>query len=122
MISDILNLLYNDTFSTFEVKNITDNKTFLTSQVEVPILQDIPCRCSYSAGISPTSAQKKDDNYFTKNQTIKIITKPEHTVKPGTKIVVTKEGGSTTTYRASGQPAIYSSHQEIIAQLEEATL
>lgn len=116
MIANALKLLYKDKFSTFEVTKVKDAKTSLTSSKEVPILQDIPCRCSYS---TIDSAQKNDDNFYTKNQTVKIITSPEYDVKSGSKIVVTKEGGRVTTYRATGQPSVYPSHQEIIAELYE---
>ena len=51
-------------------------------------------------------------------QTIKLFIAPEIDIKPGSKIDVTHLG-VTTSYKRSGNPAVYHTHQEIMLELWE---
>lgn len=52
----------------------------------------------------------------TTSQAVKLFIAPEIAVPEGSRIDVT-QNGITTSYRQSGTPAVYSSHQEITLEL-----
>lgn len=86
--------------------NITKDKK------EVTVESEKPCRVSFE----DIYANTETDTETKKNQKIKLFIAPELVIKPGSKIVV-KGGGRTTTYKNSGEPAIYNTHQEIMLEL-----
>ena len=87
-----------------------ENKS--TGFQDVPVLENQPCRLSFQT-ISNT---KPNDSAASLNQTTKLFLAPEIIVKPGSKLIVT-QNGITTEYTNSGEPAVYSTHQEIILEL-----
>ena len=74
---------------------------------EVLLLENEPCRISFSS--SPVAQQgvvsktKQDVKLFLSNRVI---------IPPGSKAVVTR-GSASETYKTSGAPAVYSTHQEV---------
>lgn len=68
-----------------------------------------PCRLSFSS-ISSTS---EEDSAPRIQQALKLFISKEVTIPAGSKIVVTQEG-QTNAYAQSGEPAVYSTHQEIM--------
>ena len=86
--------------------NITKDKK------EVTVESEKPCRVSFE----DIYANTETDTETQKNQKIKLFIAPELVIKPGSKIVV-KGRGRTTTYKNSGEPAIYNTHQEIMLEL-----
>lgn len=88
-----------------------ENKS--TGFEDVTVLEDIPCRLSYQT-INTTKAE--DNTASSLKQVTKLFIAPNLTVKPGSKISVT-QNNVTTEYKSSGQPAIYSTHQEIILEI-----
>lgn len=96
-----------------ERREVRDEKTKITrKKEEVSIIEKQPCKLSFEklniAVSSETAAAV--------SQSTKLFLAPEIIVKGGSKIVVTQEG-VTTEYCASGKPAIYSTHQEIMLDL-----
>ncbi len=89
-----------------------EEKTRFTKEEEVTVLEKQPCRVSFqkiaSAAQTETAAAV--------SQEIKLFLAPEIVVKSGSKIVVT-QNKRTTEYVASGEPAVYPTHQEIILEL-----
>ena len=83
-----------------------------TAFEEVVVLENQPCRLSFktvtNASTGTTAAAI--------TQIVKLFLAPEINVKAGSKITVT-QNGVTTDYKSSGQPAIYTNHQEIILEL-----
>lgn len=79
------------------------------------MLKEQPCRLSYKTKAENT-AESTDASSM--RQIITLILDPEAIIKPGSKIEVTQYG-VTTAYKASGKPAVYASHQEIILDLFE---
>lgn len=81
---------------------------------ETIVHEGISCRLSFKTlnsanpGASATAV----------TQTVKVFLAPEINVKPGSKLTIT-QNGVATAYKASGEPAIYSTHQEIILDLFE---
>ena len=75
---------------------------------EVQKLHGEPCRLSFSS-ISSTTEQ---DSAPLIQQSVKLFVSKTVEIPAGSKIVVTQEG-RTTAYARSGEPAVYSCHQEI---------
>lgn len=79
---------------------------------EVVVLENQPCRMSYKS-INPTS---QTDTAGVITQGITVYLSPDISVKPGSKLTIT-QNGVTVEYKSSGQPAIYSTHQEVALEL-----
>lgn len=92
----------------------TDEDTGLSGSAEEIEATDMPCRLSFEK-LSP-AAQSETGAAIA--QGVKLFLAPEIKVASGSKIIVTQEG-MTSVYRASGVPAIYSTHQEIMLELWE---
>lgn len=88
-----------------------ENKS--TGFEDVVVLENQPCRLSIQ-NINSTSTTESGASALT--QSIKLFISPDVKVKPGSKITVT-QNGVTTDYKNSGEPAFYSTHQEIILDL-----
>lgn len=73
------------------------------------ILENRPCRLSFSR-INSTADSNNAQQMAT---VVKLFIDPDITIKPGSKIVVTQNGG-TNIYGSSGEPAVYFTHQEYI--------
>ena len=93
-------------------QNGTDEDTGLTGSAEEVEAVDIPCRLSFEK-LAP-AAQSETGAAIT--QGVKLFLAPEIKVASGSKIIVTQEG-ITSAYQASGVPAIYPTHQEIMLEL-----
>lgn len=79
---------------------------------DVIILVDQPCKLSFekiAANVSTVNAAKIV-------QTTKLLIAPEIKIKPGSKLTIT-QNGVTAEYKQSGEPAVYSTHQEIVLEL-----
>lgn len=106
--------LYEGVATIIEYKKVKDEKTKTTKYENITIVEDQPCRVSFS-NITTVS---QGDSAASKKQTIKLFISPDITIKPGSKIIVT-QNGITTDYTYSGVPARYSTHQEIMLELFE---
>lgn len=104
--------LYIGNCIVYEYQSVKDPVTKITSQQEVSVLTDKPCRLSFKNIASASSA----DGAATVTQIVKLFISPEVNIKPGSKITVT-QNGVTTDYQSSGKPALYTHHQEIILEL-----
>lgn len=109
-----LAVLWTGRCTIYEYRDVTNEFTHQTTQVEVPVLVDEPCRLSYryeqSTNIRSGAAVV--------SQSIKLFIRPDLRINPGSVIEVT-QNGVTCKYQGSGQPAMYSNHQEIILHLYE---
>lgn len=88
------------------------NKT--TGFVDVVVLENEPCRLSFNS----TNKAKQTESATSVTQETKVFIAPEIVIKPGSKLTIT-QNGKTTNYKASGMPALYSTHQEIVVELFE---
>lgn len=95
-----------DVFIRETVRNTSNGRDEPT---EVQKLRNEPCRLSFS---SISSTTEKDDAALIQ-QTVKLFIAREVEIPPGAKIVVT-QNGVTRTFVRSGEPAFYSTHQEIM--------
>ena len=107
-----LSALWTGRCTIYEFQDVTDPFTHQTTQREVAILEDEPCRLSYryeqSTNIRSGAAVV--------SQSIKLFIRPDLTINPGSVIEITQHG-VTCKYKGSGQPAVYCNHQEIILEL-----
>ena len=94
-----------------EHRQQVDEDTKQTKFVDVDLFSDIPCRLSFS-----TLKSTSDETVAAVSQTTKLFLAPEINVPAGCKITVT-QNSRTTEYKQSGEPSMYSSHQEIQLQL-----
>jgi hypothetical protein len=104
--------LYLGRCSAYEYRSVTDPVTKIAEPGEVPVLAEQPCRLSFKT----ISSASSDNGAAPVTQIVKLFIAPEIIIKPGSKITVT-QNGVTADYQSSGQPAVYSGHQEIILKL-----
>lgn len=103
---------YEGVCTIIEHRDVIDAKTKLSSTKEVAVIEDEPCKLSFEkldAAVQTGTAAKI-------SQGIKLFIAPEISVNSGSKIIVT-QNGRTEEYAASGKPAVYCTHQEIVLKL-----
>lgn len=81
---------------------------------ERTLLEDIPCRASFSSITGGTDGEMK----VSVTQGVTLFTAPEYDIPKGSKITV-KQNGRSVDYTRSGEAAVYPSHQEIPVELFE---
>lgn len=80
----------------------------------IVVAENVPCRVIYKS--IPHSAPSSTTATIT--QIIKLYLSPEVAVKAGSKVLVTTNGVETA-YACAGEPALYTSHQEIELKLKD---
>ncbi len=106
---------YEGICTIYECRDVRDEKTKITRKnEEVPVVENQPCKLSFEK----LNAVVQTDTAAKQTQGTKLFIAPEIKVKPGSKIVV-EQNGVTTAYSASGVPAVYLSHAEIMLELFE---
>jgi hypothetical protein len=111
-IRKIIESMYDGTCTITEHQKVKkENKS--TGFQDVVVLESEPCRLSFKT-ISNTNHTDTAASAVT--QITKVFLAPEIQVKPGSKLTIT-QNGVTNEYKSSGEPAIYSTHQEIILEL-----
>ena len=103
---------YDGVCTVIEYGAIRDEVSKITHHGEIVVLENQPCKLSFEK----TAAAVQTDTAAAVGQGVKLFIAPEVTVKPGSKIVI-EQNGRTGEYLASGEPAVYSSHQEIVLEL-----
>lgn len=96
----------------YEYQDVTDPETKQTTQREVAILEEEPCRISYRH----EQATNIQNGAAVVSQAIILHIRPDLVIYPGSVIEITQHG-KTCKYKGSGQPAVYCNHQEIILEL-----
>lgn len=114
MVTNPLTMLWTGRATIYEHRHTTDPETYQTTLELVPVLEDEPCRLSYNH----EQATNIQSGAAVVSQSITLFVRKDLVVKPGSVIEVT-QNGVTERYKGSGQPAIYSQHQQIILQLDE---
>lgn len=108
----IENTYYTGVCSVIERRDVRDEKTKITRKTEVTVIENQPCKLSFES----LKAVVQTDAAAAVSQGTKLFVSPDITVNSGSKIVV-EQDGVTTEYSASGEPAIYPTHQEIMLEL-----
>ena len=99
---------YEGLCTIYEYRDVTDEKTKLSSEEEVAVIEDQPCKLSFEK----LNSVVQTETAAVQAQGVKLFLAPEIAVGSNSKIVVT-QNGITNEYSASGVPAVYSTHQEI---------
>lgn len=105
---------YDGVCTITEYADLEDSTTHITQTEPTVVAKDQPCRLSHASvtqAVQSATATAKD-------QVIKLFLSPVVTVKPGSQIEV-KQDGVTTKFRASGEPAVFPTHQEIVLELAD---
>lgn len=76
------------------------------------VLEEQPCKLSFEK----IATNADSANAAKMIQTAKVLIAPEIQIKPGSKLTIT-QNGVTSEYKKSGEPAVYSTHQEIMLEL-----
>lgn len=108
----IENVYYTGICTITERRNVKDETTGITRKSEVTVVENQPCRLSFET-LNPSPLSGSAANTA---QSTKLFISPEITVNSGSRITV-EQSGKKTIYRASGEPAVYPSHQEIMLEL-----
>ena len=87
-----------------------------TAYQEVVILENQPCKLSYSQALSAQPVAENDGIASAMTQLVKLFIAPELDIPPGSKIQV-EHLGRTLYFKSSGAPAVYAIHQEIQLEL-----
>lgn len=98
----------------YEYETITDPLTFQSTQKQVAVVVDEPCRLSYNH----EQATNIQSGAAVVSQSITLFIRADLVIKPGSIIEITQHG-ITTKYKGSGKPAIYTNHQQIVLELYE---
>ncbi len=99
--------LYRDECTILQRMERTDPVTKLTDFAETPLVQNQPCKLSFEN--APTVS---GGTVAAVSQAVKLFLSPDIAIPAGCKVVVL-HGGQELVYASSGQPAVFSSHQEI---------
>lgn len=109
---EVLSILWVGKCTVKELSQWPDFMTKTTQKVETPTVTDEPCRVSYGSA----SSANPTETVTIAEQQITLFLRPDLEIKAGSRITVT-QNGRTVDYMASGQPKVYSSHQEIALKL-----
>ena len=109
-----LEATYDGACTVIEYRETEDAKTGLSGSEEVTVIEDQPCKLSFET----LRASDQTETAATVAQGTKLFLAPEVVILAGSKIIVT-QSGVTGEYSASGVPAVYATHQEIMLELFE---
>lgn len=104
---ELIEQLYTDTCTivNYESKKVGS----ATKMIETTVCKNQPCRISFSEKVGTSDQTTSAD---VSEEETKLFISPDIEVKEGSKVTVMR-GSRTFTYKASGQPAYYRTHQEI---------
>lgn len=105
---------YFGTLTVTEMQKVKDERSKLTKDKAVVVLENQPCKLSFEK--LQTAIQS--DSAATITQVTKLFVSPDISIKPGSKLTISQDN-VTTDYTCSGVPAVYPTHQEIILELFE---
>ena len=105
---------YFGTLTVTEMKKVKDEKSKLTKNAPVVVLEGQPCKLSFET----LKSTIQSDSSASVIQVTKLFVSLDISIKAGSKITVTQDG-VTTDYTCSGVPAVYPTHQEIVLELFE---
>lgn len=114
MVDNPLAKLWLGKCTIYEYQDVTDPETYQTTKKQVPVLVDEPCRLSYNH----EQATNISNGAAVVSQSITLFIRPDLKIKNGSVIEITQHN-VTEKYKGSGQPAVYTNHQEIVLQLYE---
>lgn len=105
-----LEKLWKDRCTIIHRVNITDPVTKLTDFEETPLLENQPCKLSFES-----LASADGDPVAVTSQAVKLFLSPDVVIPAGCKVIVTRPNDLERefTFVSSGEPGVFSNHQEI---------
>ena len=97
-----------------EYQDVTDPITHQTTQQEVVVVENEPCRLSHKS----ESTVNEENGAPMVAQVITLFIRPDITIPAGSVIEVT-QNGSTKKFKQSSEPSIYSNHQEVTLSIDD---
>lgn len=107
-----LELLWKGTCNVIIKVGKTNPTNKRTEFEEETIYTNQPCKLSFES----ITSTNETDNVASISQGVKLFLSPTVSIPAGSKIVVT-QNGKTADYEKSGEPAIYTNHQEVPLEL-----
>lgn len=107
-----LAVLWTGRCTIYEHQDKVNPITHQTTQVEVPVVVDEPCRLSYNY----EQATDIQSGAAVVSQSITLFIRPDLVINPGSVIEITQHG-VTEKYKGSGNPSVYCNHQQITLEL-----
>lgn len=106
-----LERLWKDRCTVYVKMKVTDPTTHITDFEEKPLLQNQPCKLSFESLNANGS-----DRVATISQSVKLFLSPQVVIPSGCKIVVKRfsQPEREFVYSNSGEPGVFSNHQEIL--------
>lgn len=103
--------LWKDRCTIFIKKKVTDPFTKLTDFVEIPVINEEPCKLSFQT----LAVNEEGDAAAKLTQSVKLFLSPDLEISAGCKIVVKRFGviNREFVYARSGEPGIFTNHQEV---------
>lgn len=105
---------YKGKCDVYECRDVTDEVTKITSQQEVLVYKNWPCKLSYEK----ITATNQSTGAAEVSLSTKLFISPDIEIKAGSKIVVT-QNGVTTAFSNSGMAGRFTNHQEIMLTADE---
>lgn len=102
-----LRVLWNDTCTVTVRQKKRDDTTKLTEFQEVTLWENLPCKLSFH-----TDTPANGDPVTAAEQTVKLFLSNEVEIPAGSRLTVTRNG-KQFLYSNSGEPAVFTHHQEI---------
>ncbi len=112
----VLSKLYTGICNIYEYETFKDNDTKVIKQCINIKYENIPCRVSYYNNSSNIVTFKEDTFNNIITQKVKIFLDNNILIKAGS-IIEVSQNGKVNKYKNSGEPAIYSNHQEIMLDI-----
>ena len=106
--------LYDGKCTITETREV-ENEDHTTSQEDVDVYTDIPCRLSVN---TISAASDSDNGAASVSKVIKLFISPDVVITSGAKVTVT-QCSLSGVYRSASEPAMYHSHQEVILELQD---
>ena len=111
---EALQKLWNDTCSVYTYGKTVNATTKRTEFAETLLYDNQPCKLSFES----LSATAEDNHAPRITQGVKLFVDNLLSIPDGSKVVITR-GSNTFTYKSSGEPGIFTNHQEINLELFE---
>ena len=109
--------LYRDTCTVYKMQAVLKpNKA--TAYEETIFLDNQACKLSYSQAVYAQPTAASDGVVSAIDQQVKLFLAPELDIQPGSRIKV-EHLGRTLYFKSSGQPALFTNHQEIRLEMVE---
>lgn len=103
---------YEGICTVIERQDIRDERTKITKKSEVIVTERQPCKLSFER----LNTVVQTDAASALSQSTKLFVSPEIVINEGSKIIV-EQDGRKSEYAASGAPAVYATHQEVLLEL-----